>query len=242
MGAGLYGEDLAHIHAVGFSDLAARAAPEIIARLRASSSPIQHVLDVGCGAGVSTRALTDAGYQVTAIEPSAALCRVGEQAAPNATWICRSAYETSLPACDTIVALGEPLSYHAPDVDADSRLEGFLREAQAGLSPRGWLIFDLICDGEASLDTANFRSTEDWVVLARTVEDRAAGRLTRSIEIFMREGALYRRTYETHHVKVFEEAAIRSFLISLGFEVEVASTYGEVAMLPRRRAFFARRA
>ncbi|HET8698599.1 MAG TPA: hypothetical protein VFO94_13985, partial [Gammaproteobacteria bacterium] len=39
-------------------------------------------------------------------------------AAPGARFVEASAYEYDLPQCTAIVALGEPLTYHAPDSDA----------------------------------------------------------------------------------------------------------------------------
>jgi Methionine biosynthesis protein MetW len=52
-----YGEDLAAIHAAGFTAVASAAARELLPRL----GPASRVLDVGCGDGTTARLLSDAG-------------------------------------------------------------------------------------------------------------------------------------------------------------------------------------
>jgi SAM-dependent methyltransferase len=250
-----YEDDLAHIHAAAFGDLAARAAEALLPRLialealvspvvRASPARLR-VIDVGCGSGVTTRALTGAGFDTLAIEPSRALLALARAAAPEAHFRQESAYEAELPPCDAILAVGEPLSYHPPGVDGGARLRSFFANAAAALSPGGLLVLDLILADDAgeSLDRSGWRSESDWAILFETREDRAARRLTRTIETFRRSGGgdAYRRAREVHHVQLFEERAIASALRAAGFSVEVARAYGDFPLLARRAAFFATR-
>ena len=233
----LYDEDLAYIQAAGFGNHAARAIAEVIPRLRAAGA--RRVLDIGCGAGVTTRALVEAGFAVTAIEPSAPLLAAARAAAPAAEFIAGSVYDVALPACDAILAIGEPLTYHEPDTDAEGRLERLFRNAHAVLPAGGLFIFDVITSGEASLDARGYTTGEDWAVLYTAREHEA--HLTRWIETFRRtDDGMYRRGKETHHVRVFHAGLVRDWL-ARGFDVETAETYGEYQLLPRRTAFFATR-
>jgi trans-aconitate methyltransferase len=74
---------------------------------------------VGCGAGTLTAALVDTGFEVTRIDSSAELLPVLRTAIPKAHFTHGSFYETRIPVCEAMVALGGPLTYHAEDADDD---------------------------------------------------------------------------------------------------------------------------
>jgi SAM-dependent methyltransferase len=237
----LYDEDLAFAQAAGFGAFATNAAPGIVERLREAPIPIRRVIDVGCGAGVTTRALVDAGFDVLAVEPSPALIAIAQAAVPEASFHNASAYDVALGSADAILALGEPLTYHTPDVDAEATVARFFQSAATALPTGGLLIFDLICTGDPPLDAVGWKSDDDWAVLHRTIEDRSGCRIRRDIETFRRVGELYRRARETHHVRVFSPGAIRRSLEEAGFDVKTGDAYGTYALAHRRRAFFATR-
>lgn len=151
-------------------------------------------------------------------------------------------YDVELEPCEAILALGEPLTYHGPDIDADSRLRGFCERAARALAPGGLMIFDLIEAEGAPLDARRWSSGDDWAILYETREDRAARRLTRYIETFRRPAADamgHRRSREVHDVRTFETRDVEQWLDDAGFSVEIADRYGAYALAPRRRAFFA---
>lgn len=237
---GMYEADLAFIHAVAFGDVASAAITSLIPRLKAGRA--QRVTDVGCGAGVSTKALVDAGFDTLAIEPSLALLDVARKAAPAAGFLHASAYDVTLPPCDAILAIGEVLTYHGPTEDADSRLRRFFASATAALPKGGRLVFDVIETGSAPLNARTWKSGPEWAVLSASTEDVEGRRLTREIETFRDLGAgSYRRSRETHHVRLFERAAVVAWLAQAGFEVETATAYGAHALPQRRVAFHATR-
>src|SRR3954468_270639 len=180
----LYEEDLAYIQAVAFAGLGKGAMPAVIERLRASHIPVRRVVDGGCCAGISTRALVDAGFDTWAIEPSASLLAIARNTAPGARFVLGSVYDVALEPCEAILALGEPLTYHRSDVDADARLRAFCERADRAPAPAGVMIFDLIEAEGAPLDARGWSSGDDWAILYETREERAALRLTRSIENF----------------------------------------------------------
>src|SRR5690606_24930729 len=139
-------------------------------------------------------------------------------------------------------AIGEVLTYHPVEVDADARVRTFFRNVARALAPGGRLVFDLIDADGPALDAKSWKGEAAWVILWETREDRAAARLTRSVETFTREAdGRYRRTAETHPVKLFREADVRAWLTDAGFDVHTARAYGAVPLAPRRIAYVATR-
>jgi SAM-dependent methyltransferase len=238
----LYAEDLAYIQEVGFAGMASAVAPEIVALLGARGLSSGTIGDIGCGAGVTTRHFLDAGYEVWALEPSTALLERARATAPEANFLPpASVYESHLPRANAIVAIGEPLSYHRRGSPADQHVAAFFVQAAAALRPGGILIFDVIVRGEPPLHAKTWSAGEDWAVLVEAIEDVQAGWLRRDLQFFRRLGDSWRRSKETHDVRVFDSDALRSGLIAAGFGVQAAETYGNYRLLPRRRAFVCER-
>lgn len=236
----LYGEDLAFIQAAGFGEVAAAATAGVIRQLKGRGA--RRVVDVGCGAGVSTKALVEAGFETLAIEPSAALLAIARHAAPSAQFRQASAYDVTLDPCDAILAIGEALTYHAPTEDAEGRLRTFFEGASRALPQGGLMVFDLIETGAPSLSARGWKAGHDWAVLSATEEDAELRQLIRTIDTFRDVGdGSYRRRSEAHHVRLFARAAVSSWLEQAGFGVEVTTAYGAVELPRRRVAFFATR-
>jgi SAM-dependent methyltransferase len=237
----LYDRDLAYIQATAFENPARGAAPEIVRLLKSASVSVNRVVDVGCGAGPLTVALVEAGFEVTAIDQSAELSAMARKAAPAANFINASIYDIEIPACEAVLAVGEPLTYHGRDVDADCLVNSFFRQVSETLPPGGRLIFDVIEIGKPSLTGRFWSSGDDWAVMVDTTEDQSTRTLVRDIETFLRVGDLYRRGREVHRVRLFDAQTLCDQLTSCGFTVETATWYGEQRLGPRRRAFFATR-
>ena len=221
--------------------MAQAVGPQIVALLHEHGIRGGTIGDVGCGAGITTRCFLDAGFDVWALEPSAALLDAARARAPEATFLPRgSVYDATLPPADAIVAIGEPLNYHLPQSDADERVRRFFAQAAAALRPGGLLAFDVIVRGDGALDGRSWAAGEDWAVLVETHE-RAHGWLRREIETFVLRGDAYRRGHETHHVRVFDRDALGAALRSTGFDVQTSERWGDYRLAPRRCAFVCRR-
>jgi SAM-dependent methyltransferase len=237
----LYGQDLAYIQAAAFGGLARGAAPEIVRLLKSAAIPIRCVVDAGCGAGVLASALVEAGFSVTGIDNSEDLLKVARADVPQARFVNASIYQVEIRCCQAIIAMGEPLTYHAEGAEADRLVQSFFERASAILPFGGVLIFDVIETGEPSLSGRFWSAGEDWAVLSQTNEDQAARTLVRTIETFRRVGDLYRRGREIHHVRLFETRELSRQLAVFGFAVRIAQAYGAHSLAPRRRAFFCSR-
>ncbi len=237
----MYDLDLAYIQETAFENPARGAAPEILRLLQGASITVRRVVDVGCGSGPLTAALTAAGFGVTAIDQSADLLATARQAAPAAQFINASIYDAEIPACEAVLAVGEPLTYHAPDVHADRLVRRFFRRVSEILPTGGMLIFDVIELGKPSLTGRFWSSGDDWAVMVDTTEDQASRTLVRDIETFRRVDDLYRRGREVHRVRLFDTHTLCDQLASCGFKVETSQAYGAQPLGPRRRVFFATR-
>lgn len=240
--APLYQCDLAYIHAAAFETIAREAAREIIRRLQSSSARVRKVMDIGCGAGPLTKALVDAGFEVTGVDTSAELLELARARVPSAQFLHASIYDTEIHDYDAIVAVGEPLTYHPEEADADNLVTTFFQRAAEALPPGGLLIFDVIGLGEPSLAGRTWTSGDDWAVLVETTEDQTARTLVRNIEVFRRIRDTYKRTHEVHRVHLYDLSRLRDQLSFHGFAIETSSYYGAQRLPPRRRAFFATRA
>jgi len=239
LNSSIYGDDLAYIHASGFREFAKQAVGQIVDLLQNLTFPVNTVVDIGCGAGDSSRALIDAGFQVIAVEPSVALLEIAQKTAPEAKFVHDSAFGLDVPPCDAVIAVGEPLTYHKPGTDAPARLRRFFKAVHAALSPNGMLIFDLIVFGKEPLTKRSWSMGDDWAVLVEVTEDRQSNCLTRDITTFRKNGKQYRRSREKHSVHVFDECEVAKWLAEVGFDTQVDSRYGSVQLLSRRRAFLA---
>lgn len=242
-----YGDDLAHIQHDGFRDFSMRAAPELLALLRAAGIARGTVVDLGCGDGTWLHALTRAGHTAIGVEISPALAKHARRQAPRASVHVGSIYATPIPACDAVTALGEVLGYLPDAGERGVPVPGFVaffRRVARALRPGGLFAFDLVVrHAKRPLHTRNYREGEGWAVLAESIEDAKRGRLTRDITMFRRIGRTdrWRRSREVHRVRVPEKAEILRALRDAGFVAKASSGYGRAAMLPGRAAFVARK-
>lgn len=182
----------------------------------------------------------DAGFDVTGIDVSVDLVKIARAVCPGAKFRVGSIYAQEIPQCDAIVGVGEPLTYHEGG-DSDARVRDFFQRASIVLPLNAPLIFDLIELGKPALTGRSWKADEDWAVLVETTEDQDSRTLTREIETFRKVGDTYRRGREVHRVRLFDSGEVCHWLESAGFSASTAVAYGDLALLPRRRAFFGMR-
>lgn len=217
-----YGEDLAAIHAAGFTELAERAARELLAHLPRRA----RIAELGCGDGTSARMLADAGHDVYGIDLSPQFVALARQRVPEARFDVGSFRDAPLPRCDSVLAAGEVLGYVVDD--RDDALDVVFERCASSLSAGGSLLFDLAGPGRP---TGSSRTEgAGWVVLAHTTV--GAGILTRRIVTFRRADGAWRRGEETHRIRLHEPRDVLARLSRAGFSARALDRGYDGAPMP----------
>jgi SAM-dependent methyltransferase len=234
-----YGEDLAAVHAAGFTDLARAAAQELTARLERPA----RVIDLGCGDGTSARLLTDAGHEVLGIDGSPALIALARRTAPDAAFRVGSFMDAELPPeRDAILAAGEVLGYALDPRNDAARLDDVLARIAVALRPGGLLLFDLAGPGRVPASGRHAWTTgAGWAVLA---ESRPRpGAIERRIVTFRAgDDGRCRRSEELHRLFLHRPADVLARLRNAGLTPQrLPGGYAGAPLPPGLTAFLARR-
>jgi SAM-dependent methyltransferase len=219
-----YREDLALVHHLGFGFHADACAPGILALLEPVRGGL--VLELGCGSGLLTRYLVDAGHRVLATDASPAMLALARETAPEADVRPLVLPDDPVPACDAVVSIGHILSY-LPD---EAAIQRALAAAAEALRPGGIFALDL-CDlryGELRREESPYgRVADDWAVVTRfSVPEPSV--FVREITAFLRnEDGTWRRDDERHENVLVDTAAVPAFLTQHGVEARVAPSFGD---------------
>ena len=74
-----YRDDLAFIHDAGFGGFARAAAPVLVDRLHRTGITKGLVIDLGCGSGILSHAMSLAGYDILGIDISPSMIAMARQ-------------------------------------------------------------------------------------------------------------------------------------------------------------------
>jgi SAM-dependent methyltransferase len=225
-----YGRDLAHVHDVGYGDVAIAGAATLIEALRDAGIEGGLVVELGAGSGIAARALVDAGCEVLGVELSEDFIALAREHAPRARFVQGSLWDAELPECTAVASFGECLSYATDPRAGRKGLASLFARAHAALQPGGLLIFDVMTPSGAR--DVGWREGPGWIVCFTATEDSARRTLERRIVVFREDGDGYRRSDEVHHVVLYEPDEVGDDLVAAGFEVGRLHGYG--ASLPFR--------
>ncbi len=227
-----YRADLALVHHLGFGFHADGCAPGILALLRPVRDRGGLVVELGCGSGLLTRHLLDAGHRVMATDASPAMLALARHHAAEAEDIRQLVLPDDLvPSADAIVSTGHALNY-LPNEDA---LDRALVAAARALRPGGVLAIDL-CDlewGEARRgNPPQVRVNDDWV-LATRFSQPSPDRFVREMTIFVhgRDGS-WHRDDERHDNVLIDTSRIPALLADHGVEARIAPSFGTEELPP----------
>ena len=226
-GSPYYRRDLALIHHLGFGFHADTCAPGILRLLEPVRRRDGFVLEFGCGSGLLTRHLVEAGHRVIATDASPAMLDLARETAPGAEEITRLTLpDDPVPRADAIVSVGHVLSY-LPDEPSIDRAITALADA---LRPGGVIAFDL-CDFAYAAsrvgDTDRGFVGEDWALVTR-MSVPSPDRFVRDMATFVRlEDGSWRRDDERHDNVMVDTSRVPAVLANHGIDAEVRSSFGE---------------
>jgi SAM-dependent methyltransferase len=236
-----YRDDLALVHHRGFGFHADMCAPGIVALLGPVRDRRGRVVELGCGSGLLTRHLLDAGHRVVATDASPAMLELAREAAPDAEDVRQVTLpDDPIPRADAIVSVGHALNY-LPDEAAIDR--AFVAIADA-LRPGGVLAID-VCDlewGAARLDVATHgRVGQDWAIITET-STPAVNRFVRRMTIFVKnDDGSWRRDDERHDNVLIDTALVPGLLARHGVEAQVRPSFGTEQLPTGLRAIIGHR-
>jgi SAM-dependent methyltransferase len=222
-----YRRDLALVHHRGFGFHADGCAPDLIELLAPVRERDGLVLEVGCGSGLLTRFLVDAGFRVLATDASPAMLDLARVTAPGVEGLAQLTLpDDPVPEADAIVGIGHPLNY-LPTRDAIERALVALARA---LSPGGIIATDLedFEWGALRVDQPEqARIGDDWAIITRySVPERDA--FVREMTTFvLADDGTWRRDDERHDNVLLDVSALPALLAPEGVDVAMQRSFGE---------------
>jgi len=229
------------VHHRGFGFHADACAPGILELLRPVLEQDGLVVEVGCGSGLLTRHLLDAGHRVVATDASPAMLALAREVAPDAEDIRQLVLpDDPIPLADAVVSVGHALNY-LPDETAIDRALVAIADA---LRPGGVLAIDL-CDlewGEARRGAPGMgRVGDDWAIITEFSVPEP-NHFVREMAIFVRnDDGSWRRDDERHDNVLIDTARVPALLAPHGVETRVAGSFGTEQLPPGLRAVIGRR-
>jgi len=236
-----YRRDLAYVHDAGFSDYALKAAPGLLQILRKTRVPRGLVVDLGCGSGRWAAALNQAGFQVLGVDQSASMIDLARRVAPRSRFRIGSLLKAELPECDAVTSIGECLNYSFDKSDGRKALQRLFRAVYRALRPGGVFIFDIAEPSRLpkKLPQSFRRSGPDWALLVTIDGDPRQHILRRHITCFRKISEQYRRSEETHVLRLYQARDLIYDLLACGFEARKVKAYGRFQLPPGMAAIVA---
>lgn len=238
-----YKTDLAWIHDVGFSAYALNSAPAVLAELQRARIRNGLIVELGCGSGLLSAELAQAGYEIFGLDISPAMIALARKRVPQARFQVASLFNAEVPACQAVVSVGECLNYLFDPSNGKRSVRSLFQRVWRALAPGGLFIFDIAEPGQVSghLPVRSFTLADGWAVLLAKQEDRDGHRLTRQITTFRRSGKHYRRTDEVHELHLYQAGELAVILRRIGFRVRMRRSYGAFQLPPAHMGLMARK-
>jgi SAM-dependent methyltransferase len=224
-----YREDLSFIHDAGFGHLARGGGEVLLAQKPVERSMTKRAVDLGCGSGILSELLSQAGYEVVGFDLSAAMIERSRSRVPSGLFRQESILDAEIPRCAVVAAVGEIVNYLFDSTHSLVRLTNMFRRVAAALEPGGVFLVDGAAPGRGQKPGGyqGFREGPDWFCAFHAVEEQATPILTRTITTFVQQGNGYRRDHEVHRLRLLEPRWVKDQLTSAGLRVRRLPKFGE---------------
>jgi SAM-dependent methyltransferase len=221
-----YRRDLALVHHLGFGFHADDCAPGILELLQPVRERDGLVVELGCGSGLLTRYLVDAGHRVIATDASPAMLDLARTYAGDAREIRKLVLpDDPIPEADAIVSVGHVLSY-LPEAAAIDRALVAIAEA---LRPGGTMALDL-CDLSYAEALPDFpiraRVADEWAIITERSKP-SPNAFVRQMAVFLRnEDGSWRRDDERHENVLIDTSLVPGLLSEHGVRATAETSFG----------------
>lgn len=178
------------------------------------------ILDVGCGTGTLSLALTEMGYNVTGLDLSEDMLVIASEKAPNIEFIHRDMCELDgLIDYDLVLIAVDSLNYLKTEVEVQQTLAG----ANSALRIGGKLVFDVHTPTKMVDTFADYlyvENADDLTYIWHVDPGDEPLSVVHELTIFARnEHGSYLRSVEHHYQRTFEMEQYQSWLAEVGFEI-----------------------
>jgi SAM-dependent methyltransferase len=223
-----YGEALARIHDDGFGFIATGAAKLVLAGLKLNGFTDGVVAELACGGGISSLAISEAGYSVRGYDISESMIELARRRVPQGEFEVCSLYDAALPErCVAVTAIGEAFNYRFDPRAGFDSVRAVFDQVHGALVEGGIFVFDVAQPNRAMPRMEHtFWEGAGWQVTSEVVEDPDSATLERRIT--SRTGsALDRVDVELHRLWLYEHEAVFAALQEAGFDPATLASYGE---------------
>jgi SAM-dependent methyltransferase len=134
------------------------------------------IIELGCGSGISSQVLAEAGFDVLGYDLSRAQVAIARKRVPGGQFRVESYLTASLPSCVAVTAFGECFNYRFDKRNSPARLAVLYRRIFDALAPGGLFGFDAAGPGRVPGGSrSHHRETDDWACWSRPNKIRSDG-------------------------------------------------------------------